>query len=104
MPNDDPAERPLELDDDRASMLATALGTLREDLPAVPTGLVDDILSYVFDGGMDLPVDRRVRVWWFLTAGVVAAVTGGFAAAVLVRWRQGKLGSDLARVKVLARW
>lgn len=94
---------PSGLDDDRESILATALGTLREDLPAVPTGLVDDILSYVFDGGMDLPVDRRVRVWWFLTAGVVAAIAGGAVAAVLVRWRQGKLGTDLARIKVLAR-
>lgn len=88
---------------DRDSVLATALGTLRDDLPAVPTGLVDDILAYVFEGGMDLPADRRHRVWWFVTAGLLAAVVGGVATTVLVRWRQGKLAADLARVGLAAR-
>lgn len=88
---------------DRDSILATALGTLRDDLPAVPTGLVDDILSYVFEGGIDLPADRRRRVWWFVTAGVVAALVGGAATGVFVRWRQGKLAGDLARVGLTAR-
>lgn len=83
---------------DRESILATAFGTLREDLPAVPTGLVDDILSYVFEGGMDLPADRRHRVLWFITAGIVAGVIGGVAMGIVVRWRQGKLVGDLARL------
>ena len=88
---------------DRDSMLATALGTLRDDLPAVPTGLVDDILSYVFEGGIDLPADRRHRLWWFVTAGVVAAVAGGVATAIVIRWRQGKLTADLARLGLTVR-
>ncbi|MFN8105996.1 MAG: hypothetical protein U0U69_16250 [Acidimicrobiia bacterium] len=97
MPRDDTGER------DRDSVLATALGTLRDDLPAVPTGLVDDILSYVFEGGIELPADRRHRLWWFVTAGIVAALVGGVATGVLVRWRRGKLAADLARLGLATR-
>lgn len=97
MPRDEAADR------DRDSLLATAFGTLRDDLPAVPTGLVDDILSYVFEGGIELPADRRHRLWWFVTAGIVAAVVGGVATGILVRWRQGKLAADLARIGLATR-
>jgi len=81
------------------SAISGALGALRADLPAVPSGLVDDILSYVFEGGTELHHERRVRLWWFVTAGVVAAMLGGAAAGVAIRWRQGRLAGDIDRLR-----